>query len=621
MSGASEPTLIACPLNTNVSYDCQNPYPNCTTSYFGFDILYAVGQEIYNACPTDWRIVNQQPEAISGQACKQIAGNSWTYYSAADIWGRLTTWKFPLLQLVAIFPKPPLSSKVEAFVICRLLGNPVGTLRGLLLKLATCQDRAEFWKHTLEGSQFRRLVEDSRARSRYTNVTRKWKALAIITDSYDEWGQDKGDAARDFLLERLTSPDVLDQEKIELLDICQKTGNALAADRTTKSLPVIVAQCFFIGTVGIAFGRTESAAETINPTTYINIEAHSIAFTTLYFWIIPAVFLASIIGVSQTENAIPRILQRFRTDIFHAFQDWETALPNDHLPVEDGEGRPADELRQRSGGIYSFQPNTISPPVPPAEPLDTGYVPQLRSPNLFKRVWDSLVRLVTLRKGSPVFPLVIVAAGTVTGCLISYLVPPVGFDCRNIGEILIYEAWLVSAVFDYIPWGEHHLQRFRFTFTKDALVTVATMGGIIVTQVGIFHRCDCYTNWGKTVVALPGLVYVEGILVHRISTVYPAIAFLCIGLELVVFPALILAQYSEAIRVFMQRDDNASNMQVWHSVLDGWERKDWSCWRMGWRKIWVGTKDAVRPGLGRMRTNSYSVGLLQRISTSREDDP
>ena len=67
-----------------------------------------------------------------------------------------------------------------------------------------------------------------------------------------------------------------------LLEICQKTENVLAADRrTTKFCPVVAAQGFFIGTVGIAFGRTETAAEAPNPTTRINIEAHRIAFTAL----------------------------------------------------------------------------------------------------------------------------------------------------------------------------------------------------------------------------------------------------------------------------------------------------------------------------------------------------
>ena len=354
-----------------------------------------------------------------------------------------------------------------------------------------------------------------------------------------------------------TSSKIVDSDKIKLLEICQKAGNALAADRTTKFFPVVVAQGFFIGTVAIAFGRTEAAAEGPNPKTFINIETHSIAFTALYFWVIPAVFLASVIGVSQTENAIPRILRQLQTDITAAFPLLKSSLPNEHLTPDDVEGRPDAALRERSGGIYSWQPrarwrgtNVISHSTSNTEGL--GKV---------------LVAVMRLEAGSPVLPLMIVAAGTLTGLLISYLVPPIGFSCRNIAEILICEVWLLSAALDYIPWGDHHRWQFWFTFGKDALATAATMGGVVATQVGVFNRCSCYTLWGKTGLALPEMSSVAGTLVHRIATDYPVLAFVCVGLQLVVFPAIVIIQHPHAMRVFLQRDDNASNMQWWHAIL------------------------------------------------------
>ena len=350
-----------------------------------------------------------------------------------------------------------------------------------------------------------------------------------------------------------TSSAVANVDKIKLLQICQKAGNALARDRTTKFFPVTVAQAFFIGTVAIAFGRTEAAAKGSNPTTFINIETHSIAFSALYFWVIPAVFLASVIGVSQTEIAIPQILQQLQTDITSAFPLLTTSLPNDHFIADDIEDRPSDALRERSGGIYSWQPRVWQ---------------QAHVSSNNKGIWKGFQAAVQLNAGSPILPLVIVTACTLTGLLISYLVPPVGFSCRNIAEILIYEAWMLSAALDYIPWGDHHQRQFWFTFVKDAIITAATMGGIIATQVGVCNRCSCYTLWGKTGLALPEITSVAGTLVHRIATTYPALAFLCVGLQLVVFPTVVMIQYPHAVRVFLQRDDNTSNMQWWHAMLD-----------------------------------------------------
>ncbi|MCJ1404091.1 hypothetical protein MMC11_007316, partial [Xylographa trunciseda] len=610
-------TLMECSLNPNLSYNCDRPYPNCTSSLgFQFSSLWTISQLINSSCPQDWRLYDPQTATLSEAACEQIAGTSWTIYPGADIWARLTTWKFPLFQLVAIFPKPPLSFWVEAFVIFHLLGNPVSSIQDLLLKFTNCQNRAEYWEGRLRS--LRLLLEDPEPRPRYGNMTRKWKALAIITDSYDEWGQDKGEAAITFLQDRLqvivtvpmtlASDAVTDGEKRDLLAICQKTGNALAADRTTKFFPVIVAQGFFIGTVAIAVGRTESAAEIPNPSTYINIEAHSIAFTALYFWIIPAVVLASVIGASQTENSIPRILQRFQTDIENAFPKWTISLPNIHLTKDDVEGRPDAALRERSGGIYSWQPMQ-SRNANFHRPIHT--VNRVADPpqGFVRKVFYSLIELLHFQRGSPVLALIIVAAGTLTGFLISYLIPPIGFECRHLGEILIYEAWLLNAALDYISWGEYHRSRFWFTFAKDFLTAAATMGGIIATQVGVFNRCSCYTLWGKTGLALPEISRVAGTLVHRIATVYPAIAFLCVSFELVVFPALIAVQYPHAIRVFLQRDDNASNMHFWHAILDDWFHKDGPFYRRGARAVWKGTRQGMK--------RTTDTVLRRRTSTTR----
>ncbi|KAL8644232.1 MAG: hypothetical protein Q9226_007867, partial [Calogaya cf. arnoldii] len=96
------------------------------------------------------------------------------------------------------------------------------------------------------------------------------------------------------------------------------TARALAADRSTKLLPIIVAEILFIGAIAVAMGKTASIAKrsASSETVSVNVEAHSTAFSALYFWILPfAVFLGALIGVSQTKEAIPRILRRFQIDL------------------------------------------------------------------------------------------------------------------------------------------------------------------------------------------------------------------------------------------------------------------------------------------------------------------
>ena len=177
---------------------------------------------------------------------------------------------------------------------------------------------------------------------------RNWKALSIVTDAYGEWNKDN--AAREILYDALASTERTPESKENVMRAVRQTARALAADRSTKLLPIAVAQSFFIGAVGIAIGRTSSAAKrsATSDTVFINIEAHSIAFSALYFWIIPAVFLSSVIGVSQTKAAIPRILRRFQVDLDRESAPGEVILPNHCL----------DNSQQRvvQGGVYSWQP-------------------------------------------------------------------------------------------------------------------------------------------------------------------------------------------------------------------------------------------------------------------------
>jgi hypothetical protein len=219
--------LSDCPLDIDPSsYSCANPYPNCTNpASFQFASLWIITQAIAS-CPNDTRLFNNLP-MLTDSSCRLFTHKqSWTFYPPADIWARLTTWKFPLLQLVAVFPRPPLTHLAEFFVLVHLLGDPISTINNLLLKLASCQARALFWKDILESREMglmRRLTGPSPAPlpllpsapasgppavllpSDTPPPSREgiWKGLAAIVDSYDEWGPLVGTSAENFILDRL----------------------------------------------------------------------------------------------------------------------------------------------------------------------------------------------------------------------------------------------------------------------------------------------------------------------------------------------------------------------------------------------------------------------------------
>lgn len=96
--------------------------------------------------------------------------------------------KFPLLQLVVSFPRPPLSFMVECLVILHLLGDPIDTIKNLCLKMSVCQQIAEFWKPDCGILLDRRMDHDEDHEQDLED--RDWKALTIVTDAYGEWSED-----------------------------------------------------------------------------------------------------------------------------------------------------------------------------------------------------------------------------------------------------------------------------------------------------------------------------------------------------------------------------------------------------------------------------------------------
>ena len=177
----------------------------------------------------------------------------------------------------------------------------------------------------------------------------------------------------------------------------------------------------------------------------------------------------------------------------------------------------------------------------------------------------------TLWKYQNILPYFVVILGTATGMAVSGFVPPDGLDCRHIGEILILLAWLLSARIDV--WlirlwpleKQNQSKLFWTTGVKDLLVTIVTMGLVIICQLGVFNRCACYTLWGKTGLALPEMPDTAATLFDRINTLYPAITFTSISIESIVIPLIICFRYMDALRTFVQRDDRKSNAKwLWN---------------------------------------------------------
>jgi hypothetical protein len=301
--------------------------------------------------------------------------------------------------------------------------------------------------------------------------------------------------------------------------LCRNASDALAADRATAFLPIMAAQGFFVGALAIAVSKTTAITSTSS--LFVNVEAHSIAFSALYFWIIPAVFLSAMIGVSQTEKSIGRILEDLRTALSNEpdLEDIHIDLPT----INEGGDRIAN------GGIYSWQPGSNS-----------------------KRLWPSVK--------ANFLPFFTVSSGTLTAMLVSGFVPADGWQPRHCAHATFLFTWIFSWMLTswFKQLGDESFPRFWITFAKDIVVTAGTLAAMMYIQVGPFNNCSSYTLWGRRGLALPGMPEVEAILNSRMRNVYPAIAFTSIGIQLVLIPLVVFIRSPRALRVLLQSDDGTS---------------------------------------------------------------
>lgn len=304
--------------------------------------------------------------------------------------------------------------------------------------------------------------------------------------------------------------------------------------------------------------------------------------------------MGSVIGVSQTKAAIPRILTRFQDDL-NSCQGLENkiALPNHCLADQ--------EKRNFHGGIYSWQPSSYRNQIISSLRNQSQYADQielnrLNQPAAVETLMRNQLTLqfsVTSRTRSNMHDMIIahliVVAGALAGFIISSLVPPEGWNCRHYGEFSILFVWILSAYIDiqlnkvfslngkprkFLKWRiQSSTALFWVTFFKDIVFTAATMFSIVIIQCGILNRCKCYSNWGRKGLQLPEMPDVDNVLRNRINGLYPAIVGLGLGFQLILVSLYFHWQYGSALQVYVQRDDGKSNTPSWVKRVTSWGRR------------------------------------------------
>lgn len=192
--------LDYCPNGTypNTTILCSDPIPPCRNQKrLEFASFWTITDNYFHACKEEpgygaWlspSTVSLATAALSVTAASVIVGHGnglkkYTSFPKADFWNRLITWKFPLIQLIATFPRPTLGKLVEFVTILHLVADPIGSMEDLLWTLGRYNRRAGDWEELIREHDVSVNLQPDKEQKKQ----RKWwrKHMTMIVESYGE---------------------------------------------------------------------------------------------------------------------------------------------------------------------------------------------------------------------------------------------------------------------------------------------------------------------------------------------------------------------------------------------------------------------------------------------------
>jgi hypothetical protein len=223
--------------------------------------------------------------------------------------------------------------------------------------------------------------------------------------------------------------------------MCEETAGSLAADRQTRTLPVILSEIVFAG--GWVISLVKAMSSEPNPTNWVNVEAQSIAISALYLWATSAIVLGSLIGASQTEDSIPRILESFEQKLGEICNGSKRQACCDHqCRCEPSE----NDATEAPAVVDSLDMNQGLQDVDEAEETTCPQKSRKRAMNGGTYSWrpnkrDAFgIELKTSKRallGHALIAILVVGSSCMISAILSFLVPPRGPSCRHIPETMV----------------------------------------------------------------------------------------------------------------------------------------------------------------------------------------
>lgn len=285
----------------------------------------------------------------------------------------------------------------------------------------------------------------------------------------------------------------------------------------------------------------------------MNRAPHNIAFGALYFWLPFAVLSTAIVGGAQTQNSVPRILNRLREDTEEIFGTNREATDEGRASMSFPLLKFSMPERRVSGGLPTWQPDKFDD-------------------------WTS-----DNHKGVKFFAFgfllstTIAAIPAIAAIWVSWRTPTEGFGCRSVTQASFFVSWLLNVTSDWIlskctrrtkGHGITRSQRiYWITFVKDFLLTSGAIIALTCSAIGVFNSCNCWTKWfpdesgGQRYLSFPEEQFVFDNIRRRLKYEFAIVTTVALGLELFIF-VLVWLYFRHGSAVLSQRDLEAIFLRV-----------------------------------------------------------
>ena len=446
--------------------------------------------------------------------CIEACGASWYYYDFWDIQKRIAAWVIPLIVIIGLAQFGPFRRRNKVAVLLHLLADPISSVGHLLWKLQNTRDYYTGFQANIPADIRRSATTILSAYEEWENV---W--YAERTDAISPPTSRRKERVAEFI-------EWLQFDEKTRREACLRAADKLAAWRASSLWTAFIGILNYVVAISLAFIKVASGE-------FNNRTGHSIAFGMLHSWLIPAVFMTSLVGAYHTKSATRRVFVEMLKEtgtIAYRHQIHTSDLKLLRFPEHIQRDTFDYRLLEWCGGNHSFSSRQFSHGT--------------------KRAFLSIFAAV---------PFVLCTVGAV---LISYSTPTNGIGCRTVHQLSFLASWILSAL---LTWVFGHITRssyshWRLTLFKDTMIFIPQAVSFCGAFVGWYNSCYCWS----AAISLHDKAYVVLNPITQIRTVsmqqWAIIAGVVLALHFF-FIALVWGYYAPVVHLHKEQDiDDDSQM-------------------------------------------------------------